>query len=525
MDDDPFSAWGLRPVELADRTHLDRYFASLSEPLSDYTFSQLFTWRNSLRILWREMHGHLCVFANGTGDLTLLMPPIGDTGGDRALSAAFDLMNDYNAVHGVPDRSRVEYVSDELLARFDRTGADVRRMGADYVYDVRRMIDLGGGDLASKRQAKNRFLRNYAHRVEPYDAARHLEDCRRLLDQWRDHQDGQHALGPDADTGALKRHKESLATDLCLRTSAELGLRGMVVYVKGAGDDWSLQGFTFGEKLGRDQASITIEKTDLGVKGLAQFIFSEFCRACWSDRPLVNVGDDWGIETLAWTKMSYRPARMLQKYVLRRTAAVTAVAVPGPGLTRPTRSQPGAQSMFDFAEPVPVSSVSREPFVVRPARKQDVEPAVGLERTCFGDGGFSLTKRQLQYLHRRPTAEFMVAEQGGAIVGEGVALVRKHKSRHSENSLSGRIYSLAVHPACRGQGVGEALVRALIDALRARGVRRVYLEVETSNAGAVRLYERMGFKKIGTLPDYYGPGRPAVHMVYPVEAAAVALTV
>ena len=47
-------------------------------------------------------------------------------------------------------------------------------MGFDYVYDVNRMIDLAGGDLASKRQAKNRFLRNYAYRVEPYSAARHL---------------------------------------------------------------------------------------------------------------------------------------------------------------------------------------------------------------------------------------------------------------------------------------------------------------------------------------------------------------
>ena len=47
-------------------------------------------------------------------------------------------------------------------------------MGADYVYDVNRMIDLAGGDLSSKRQAKNRFLRNYRYRVETYDAARHL---------------------------------------------------------------------------------------------------------------------------------------------------------------------------------------------------------------------------------------------------------------------------------------------------------------------------------------------------------------
>jgi ribosomal protein S18 acetylase RimI-like enzyme len=536
MDDDPFSPWGLRPVELADRPRLDRYFASLAEPLSDYTFSQLYTWRNSLRILWREMHGHLCVFANGTGDLTLLMPPIGDTGGDRAMSAAFELMNDYNAVHGVPDRSRVEYVSDELLARFDRTGTDVCRMGADYVYDVGRMIELAGGDLASKRQAKGRFLRNYAHRVEPYDAARHLEDCRGLLEQWRNHQDGQHALGPDADTGALKRHKESLATDLCLQTASELGLEGMVVYVQSADassrhsapssqhSGFSLQGFTFGEKLGRDQASITIEKTDLGTKGLAQFIFSEFCRRSWADRPFVNVGDDWGIETLAWTKMSYRPAKLLQKYVLRRTAAVTAAAMPaGAAGGRPGGSRSGTQSMFEFAAPVvsPRSPASGA-FVVREARKDDLEAAVGLERTCFGDGGFSLTKRQLQYLYRRPTAVFTVAEQGGQVVGEGIALVRKHKNRQSNSSLSGRIYSVAVHPGCRGQGVGESLVRALCDALCERGVRRIYLEVETNNTGATRLYERLGFHRTDTLADYYGPGRPAVHMVYEVAAAVMA---
>src|SRR5688500_5394246 len=300
MDEDPFSVWGLRPVELADRAHLDRYFASLAQPLSDYTFSQLFTWRNSLRILWKEMHGHLCVFATGTGDLTLLMPPIGEMVSDRALDAAFELMNDYNAAAGVPHRSRVEYVSEELLARFGREGLEAQPMGADYVYDVDRMIDLAGGDLASKRQAKNRFLRNYEHRVEPYDPAAHAADCRRLLGLWKFHQDGQHATEPEADTNAVKRHKESLATELCLESAGALGLRGLVVYVKDpAGGGWALKGFTFGEPLGRDQSSITIEKTDLAVKGLAQFIFSEFCRRHWVERPFVNVGDDWGLETLA----------------------------------------------------------------------------------------------------------------------------------------------------------------------------------------------------------------------------------
>ena len=509
MDDEPFSNWGLRPVELADAPALGRYYASLREPLSDYTFSQLFTWRNSLRILWKELHGHLCVFANGTGDLTLLLPPIGDTGGDRALAAAFELMDDYNGRKGVPQRSRVEYVSDELLARFGRGNLDVQPMGADYVYDVARMIDLAGGDLASKRQAKNRFLRNYEHRVEAYDATTHREHCVRLLDLWKAQQDVHHAAAPDASIAALKRYKESLATVLCLESSAVLGLRGMVVYVKEAGA-WSLRAFTFGEPLGSDQSSITIEKTDLAVKGLAQFVFSEFCRVAWADRPFVNVGDDWGLQTLAWTKMSYRPAKMLNKYVLRKVAA-PAVGYSPQAMAR----QLLGRENEDETAPTPATVRGAE-FTVRPACRGDLAAAVELETVCFGTGGFSLTKRQLQYLQRRPTALFLVAEQGGTVVGQGVALVRQHRT-----AQSGRIYSLAVHPDSRGQGIGDALLRSMVEQLGARGVRRVYLEVDRENAAALRLYERWGFQQLGTLDDYYGPGKAAAHMVLEINSVAL----
>lgn len=524
MDDDPFPGWGLRPVELTDRDVLTPYFASLTEPLSDYTFSQLFTWRNSLRILWKKIDQHLCVFANGTGDLTLLLPPIGDTGGDQALAEAFELMDAYNAQHGVPHKSRVEYASDELLSRFDRHGLVAEPMGFDYVYDVNRMIDLAGGDLASKRQAKNRFLRNYQHRVEPYSAQRHLTGCRQLLEQWKTHQDAQHGDEPGetgSDAGRAKRLKESTATDLCLESAETLGIEGMVVYVRagqeqgcgvGAGSDlnlpvdrdgFAIRGFTFGEYVGRDQSSITIEKTDLTVKGLAQFIFSEFCRSHWSHRPLVNVGDDWGLETLAWTKMSYRPVKLLQKYVLHRQPAVLAQV---PGSVGPHQQASDA--------PLPRLAGTRPmPVTVRVADKHDVTAAVELERACFSPS-VSLKKRQLQYLQQRRSAVFLVAEQGGAIVGEGIALLRQHKK-----GLSGRIYSLAVDSRVRGQRIGDKLLAAMLDSLFARGARRVYLEVEPNNAGAHRLYERHGFRRIGTLPDYYGKGNDGIHMM--IEAGAV----
>jgi ribosomal protein S18 acetylase RimI-like enzyme len=499
MPDDPFPGLGLRPVELADQHIFRPYFAPLLEPLSDYTFSQIYTWRNSLHIVWKVIDNHLCVFANGSGDLTLLIPPIGDTGTDVALKHAFELMDDYNVSKGVPERTRVEYASEEMLGRLNRSGLDVAPMGTDYVYDVRRMIDLAGGDLASKRQAKNRFQRLYQHRVETYDAVKHLDGCLALLQNWRVHQDAQHLEEPNAN--CIKRQKESIATELALRSAADLGFKGMVVYVSENPTDngplttgkEQIKAFTFGEYLGKDSSSIVIEKTDLETKGLAQFIFSEFCRQNWADRPLTNVGDDWGLESLAWTKMSYRPVKLLQKYTIAPL--------------RKTGYQPVPKSELPSPIADDLDGLVARSTKVRPAHKEDLTATVDLEKACFSSD-LSLKKRQLQYLQQRKSAVFLVAEQAGQVIGEGIALVRQHK-----RGISGRIYSLAVDQANRGKHVGRDLLQAMIAELAARGVERVYLEVEQSNIAAIALYEHNGFRSIGKLPNYYGPGLDGMHMM------------
>ena len=530
MDDDPLLGLGLKPVTLADQALFNARLTALSEPLSDYTFSQIYTWGNSLRICWKEICGHLCVFANGTGDLTLFMPPIGEGDANAALAGAFDVMNAYNSTHGVPHESRAEYVSEEFLRRIDTSGLVVRPMAQDYLYDSARMIDLAGGDLASKRQLKNRFMRNYEYRVEPYDRAAHLDGCLELLQLWKDIQDANHAS--DRALNAIKRMKESRACELALESAAELGMKGLCVYVRNKPgsdyalpqyEDWSLRGFTLGQTIGRDQSCIAIEKTDLNVKGLAQFIFSEFCRTFWADRPYVNVGDDWGLETLAWTKMSYRPVKLLQKYELRLAQPV-AVQIPAaepqieqldaPVLAQATASAADVLSTRTSL-PMPTPSASRPgELVVRPARKGDLDSAVELEQTCFS--AYCLSKRQLQYLQNRPSAVFLVAEDAGRIVGEGICLVRKHKK-----SVSGRIYSLAVNSDYRGRKLGQKLLQSMIDGLSSRGVKRIYLEVEEANTSAIRLYERHGFTTVERLADYYGEGKPGLHMLYEVPAGAM----
>lgn len=496
MGTDLLPQWGLRPVQLNDQAVLGPYLNAIPQPLSDYTFSQLFSWSNSLRILWTRLEGHLGVFANGSGDLTLLMPPIGDTGSDRALNACFDLMRAYNTAAGCPEQSRVEYVSEALLSRFDCSRYSVEPQGCDYLYDVQRMIDLHGGDLAAKRQLKNRFMRHYDWRIETYDPARHLQPCMHLLDEWKHHQD-EHRAG-DGSTSATKRARESIACRTSLLNATQLGYRGIVVYVRprpqtfnddaSRWDDYALRAFTFGELLGDDQASVVIEKTDLEVRGLAQFIFSEFCARCFADRPFINAGDDWGLESLAWTKQSYRPARLLRKYVLRPVSR-TVVAVAPSAEVQPMRA------------------------TVRLATPADLPALHRLEERCFET--YRLKKRQLHHLLTTPTAICLVVEQDGKVVAEGIALLRHHK-----RGCSGRIYSLAVDPSCRGQGLARRVLAELLSRLAEHGVQRTYLQVQQDNETAIRIYRTSGFRDIGILPGYYGAGRDGLHMMHEMPRIA-----
>jgi ribosomal protein S18 acetylase RimI-like enzyme len=63
----------------------------------------------------------------------------------------------------------------------------------------------------------------------------------------------------------------------------------------------------------------------------------------------------------------------------------------------------------------------------------------------------------------------------------------------------GAVQNLGVVPRHRGKLLGSILlVRSLVGFQRA-GVRRVFLEVTSQNQGAIKLYERLGFRAVKTV--------------------------
>jgi mycothiol synthase len=75
-----------------------------------------------------------------------------------------------------------------------------------------------------------------------------------------------------------------------------------------------------------------------------------------------------------------------------------------------------------------------------------------------------------------------------------VGFCRVGRYPDDEGRMVGELKLLGVRPEARGRGLGRALVAWGVAAVRDRGVEDVYLSVEGANAGALRLYEELGFR-------------------------------
>ena len=82
------------------------------------------------------------------------------------------------------------------------------------------------------------------------------------------------------------------------------------------------------------------------------------------------------------------------------------------------------------------------------------------------------------------------------------------------NQIEGeaRILMFAVDREHRQQGIGSLVMERFFARCRARGLRRVTLEVRVSNATAIRFYSRYGYSVTDLLRGYYSDGENGYQM-------------
>ena len=136
---------------------------------------------------------------------------------------------------------------------------------------------------------------------------------------------------------------------------------------------------------------------------------------------------------------------------------------------------------------------------LRPMRWDDIEAVLPLGRELFaGDPPWSAELFRSELAAVPATRWYVVVEDSDDIVGYAGLLI---------SGETADVQTLAVAPLWQRHGIGTALLEALVDEARRRGVGEILLEVRADNDAALVLYSRHGFERIARRRGYYRAGR------------------
>lgn len=137
-----------------------------------------------------------------------------------------------------------------------------------------------------------------------------------------------------------------------------------------------------------------------------------------------------------------------------------------------------------------------------PATEEHLPQLTALEQICFPADPWSETLYRAA-LDNPAVAVLLAQGEGGALLGYAVL---------STVLDEGNLDNIAVAPEARRNGVADALLSALT-AFGREHLTCLMLEVRSSNAPAIALYEKHGFTAVGRRKNYYdAPREDAVLM-------------
>jgi len=129
-------------------------------------------------------------------------------------------------------------------------------------------------------------------------------------------------------------------------------------------------------------------------------------------------------------------------------------------------------------------------ILIRSMEEADVASVVKVERACYqfpwSEGIFRDCVR-VGYICR-------VVEVGPHIIGHGILSVGAGEAH---------VLNVCIAEEYRCVGLGRRLLDHLLDRARAAGMGHAFLEVRPTNTAAIRLYQALGFQRVGLRRGYY----------------------
>lgn len=300
-------------IKIEDRELLEEYLNGYDYKTSGLSFSALYMWRNINRFSW-QIIGDYMVLA-GISHLELedgiiepfLFPPLTRTGAydpqgvKKAIYEAKKLFeeNGYEmAIRLLPDHMTdmiKEACPGELKYIEDRPNYD-------YVYRRQDLVELKGRDYHGKKNHLNYFHKNYQFEYVPLTSAM-AGDAMRFIDEFN-----QRKEVPEHEMQMLKMEEEAMED--VFRNLEKVGYLAGAIMIDG-----KIEALSIGGSLNKNTVTVHVEKANVDFRGLYQAINNEFCKNVPPSVKYMNREEDMGIPNLRKAKLSYKPVKLVEKYI------------------------------------------------------------------------------------------------------------------------------------------------------------------------------------------------------------------
>lgn len=277
------------------RPHLHERLRILPEGVSEFSFANLYLFREKHNYRLSMLGDHLACITGSDGDQPFFMLPFGLPEPEMLAR----LFSDYTAMQCVTDQQKPALENLGYLVTEDRDNFD-------YLYRRCDLAELKGRKFSKKRNMVNAFINCFEYTGKPL-LEEHIPEAISILEQWRvEH-------GDEGDYTAARE---------ALEKSWDLQLCGGIYYVENLPVAYSL-----GEELASGTCFVIhFEKALQGYKGLYQFINQSFAAILPDIYDTINREQDLGDAGLRQAKESYQPAGFVKKYRAQAPKTLTASA-------------------------------------------------------------------------------------------------------------------------------------------------------------------------------------------------------
>ncbi|MBP7654456.1 DUF2156 domain-containing protein [Candidatus Dependentiae bacterium] len=291
-------------LDINDIPLLKKFCHSHQPLISEINAVNLFIWKDYYNYCWKILNDHLILIGKKTGGTYFSLQPIGlHCSNKKILRMISDVFKyDFNEPAVKITRVEKRFAAD-LNAEANYSVKPLREH-FDYVYLIDKTINLQGKKFENKRNEINKFSRYISNHELFIDNVKekYFDSYLAISKKWSEENKSQDNKQIEAEYKAISN---------ALSNAHSLNFTGTTIIIDG-----KVEGFTICDMLNQNTALIHIQKYNRSIPGLCVFLTIKTLKSCYNNIKYFNYEQDLGILGLQFSKLSYRPIFLEEKYEL-----------------------------------------------------------------------------------------------------------------------------------------------------------------------------------------------------------------